>query len=41
MEAILSGPFDLEGDRIKVTQWSGAGVTMVDLATEVETQFDY
>ncbi len=39
IEAILSGPFDLEGDRVKVMQWSSAGVTMADLASEVDTEF--
>lgn len=41
IEAILSGPFELEGDRIKVMQWSSAGVTMTELAAEVDTEFEY
>jgi putative sterol carrier protein len=40
IEAILSGPFDLDGDRVKVMQWSSAGVAMTELAGEVETVFD-
>ncbi len=39
IEAILSGPFDLDGDRVKVMQWSSAGVTMAELAAEVDTEF--
>ena len=39
IEAILSGPFDLDGDRVKVMQWSTAGVTMTELAAEVDTEF--
>lgn len=39
IEAILSGPFDLEGDRVKVMQWSKAGVTMTELAADVDTEF--
>lgn len=39
IEAILSGPFDLDGDRVKVMQWSSAGVTMAELASEVDTEF--
>lgn len=41
IEAILSGPFDLEGDRVKVMQWSGAGVVMTELAASVDTDFVY
>lgn len=41
IEAILSGPFDLEGDRVKVMQWSRAGITMTKLASAVETEFAY
>lgn len=40
IEAILSGPFDLEGDRVKVMQWSSAGVAMTELAGEVDTEFE-
>ncbi|MFB6266367.1 MAG: SCP2 sterol-binding domain-containing protein [Halodesulfurarchaeum sp.] len=41
IEAILSGPFDLEGDRVKVMQWSGAGIVMTELAASVDTEFEY
>ena len=41
IEAILSGPFDLDGDRVKVMQYSGAGVAMTDLAATVDTEFRY
>lgn len=40
IEAILSGPFDLDGDRVKVMQWSGAGIAMTELAAEVDTEFE-
>jgi len=39
IEAILSGPFDLDGDRVKVMQWSSAGIAMVELAGAVDTDF--
>lgn len=41
IEAILSGPFELEGDRVKVMQWSSAGVTMTELAAAVDTEFEW
>lgn len=41
IEAILSGPFTLDGDRLKVMQWSQAGLVMTRLASSIDTEFEY
>lgn len=41
MEGMMDGSFDLDGDMQKVMQYSRAAVVMTELASEIDTEFEF
>jgi hypothetical protein len=37
----MDGTFDLDGDMQKVMQYSQAAIVMTDLASEIDTEFEF
>ncbi len=41
VEGMMDGTFDLDGDMQKIMQYSQAAVVMTELASDVDTEFDF
>jgi putative sterol carrier protein len=41
VEGMMDGTFDLDGDMQKVLQYSEAAVVMTNLASDIDTEFEY
>jgi len=41
VEGMMDGTFDLDGDMQKVMQYSRAAVVMTELASEIDTEFEF